>query len=102
MSWLATNGWAGDQNMIALYSPVRAWTLGTAKVDEAIPLSNGSIYTYSFECDNTGWLTAFKWVAETGVQGAQTMWGGARAVPQRDRRTEAILAREAAILEGAQ
>lgn len=99
MTWLTTNGWANDPGMVALYSPIEANTLGTAKLDEAIPLSNGSIYTYHFECDMTGWLAILKWFGETAVQGAQTVWSGAKAVPQRYSRTDAILAREAAILE---
>lgn len=100
MVWLATNGWANDPAMIALYSPVEANTLGTANLDEAVPLASGAIYTYHFACDNTGWLTAFKWVGETVAQGAETVWSGAKAVPQQNRRSEAVLAREAAIVEG--
>lgn len=98
--WLCANGMTNDPALVYAYSPVKFVTLGQATLNDAIPVQSGAIIARSATCDNTGLLSVFKWGVDAAVDGAQMAWGGAKSVPQRDRRYEAILAREAAILEG--
>lgn len=84
-AWLCENGMTNDPAMVYAYSPVEFMTLGQAELNDAIPTSNGAVITRRATCDNTGFLTAFKWMADTAADATREAWGGARAVPQPDR-----------------
>ncbi|NLF78323.1 MAG: hypothetical protein GX573_21735 [Chloroflexi bacterium] len=83
-AWLCETGMTNDPAMVYAYSPVEFITLGQAELNDAIPTSNGAVITRRATCDNTGFLTAFKWMADTAADAAREAWSGARAVPQPD------------------
>ena len=95
-AWLVEQNMTNDQALIYAYSPVQFWTIGTAELNDSIPTQSGAVINRSSKCDNTGLLTAFKWITEQAGEAAQNMWSGAKSW----REPPDITARETLILKG--
>lgn len=81
-AWLCETGRSNDTGLVLAFSKQTVLGVGRTKLDEQIPLENGSIYTSSIEADTTGFIEVFKWGIEQGANAAQTAWSGMRSSGQ--------------------